>query len=70
VTSAASAESFNNQLRVPAVAVAGASADGHPYGFFCECGWGETVMLVLAEYDDLGGAWLPGHRPPSPTTDS
>lgn len=40
----------------------GASADGHEYGFLCECGCGETVMLVLADYDEQGGAWLEGHR--------
>jgi hypothetical protein len=57
------AKAFNNQLRVTAVAVAGASADGHPYGFLCECGCGETVRLTLAEYDEQGGAWLDGHRP-------
>jgi hypothetical protein len=61
--SAEAAKSFNNQLRVTAVAVAGASADGHPYGFLCECGCGETVMLTLAEYDEQGGAWLDGHKP-------
>jgi hypothetical protein len=42
--------------------VGGASADGHEYGFLCECGCGETVMLVLADYDEQGGAWLEGHR--------
>lgn len=57
------ARSFNHQLRVTTVAVAGASADGHPYGFLCECGCGETVMLVLAEYDEQGSAWLDEHRP-------
>lgn len=57
------ARSFNEQLRVTAVAVGGASADVHPYGFLCECGCGGTVMLVLAEYDDQGGAWLEEHRP-------
>jgi len=57
------AKSFNNQLRVTAVAVAGASADGHPYGFLCECGCGKTVMLNLAEYDEQGGAWSDGHEP-------
>lgn len=45
------------------VAVGGAFADGHEYGFLCECGCGETVMLVLANYDLQGGAWLEGHRP-------
>jgi hypothetical protein len=55
--------SFNKQLRATAVAVGGASADGHPYGFICECGCGETVRLVLAEYDEQGGAWLDGHKP-------
>ena len=57
------ATSFNNQLRAAVVAVAGASADGHPYGFLCECGCEGTVRLVLAEYDEQGGAWLDGHRP-------
>lgn len=57
------AKSFNNQLRVTAVAIAGASADGHNYGFLCECGCGETVRLNLAEYDLQGGAWLEGHEP-------
>ena len=57
------AKAFNNQLRVTAVAVAGASADGHAYGFLCECGCGETVMLNLAEYDEQGGAWSDGHEP-------
>ena len=59
----AAAKRFNDQLRVTAVAVGGASADGHPYGFVCECGCGETVKLVLAEYDEQGGAWLAGHKP-------
>jgi hypothetical protein len=58
----AAAKSFNNQLRVTVVAVAGASADGHEYGFLCECGCGETVRLMLAGYDEQGGAWLAGHR--------
>lgn len=62
-TTAEAAKSFNNQLRVTAVAIAGASADGHPYGFLCECGCGETVMFNLAEYDGQGGAWLDGHKP-------
>jgi hypothetical protein len=57
------AKSFNAQLRFTAVAIAGASADGHPYGFLCECGCGETVSIDLAEYDLQGGAWLDGHRP-------
>lgn len=61
------AKSFNNQLRVTVVAVAGASADGHRYGFICECGCSETVMLVLAEYDEHGGAWLDGHEPEQPS---
>lgn len=56
------ATSFNEQLRVTVVAVAGESADGHEYGFLCECGCGETVWLVLARYDEQGGAWLAGHR--------
>ena len=55
------ADAFNKQLRVTAVAIGGASADGHEYGFLCECGCGETVMLVLAEYDMQGGAWREGH---------
>jgi hypothetical protein len=46
--------------------VAGASADGHIYGFLCECGCGETVRLVLAEYEEQGGAWLYGHTPEQP----
>jgi hypothetical protein len=62
------ATSFNNQLRATVVAVGGASADGHPYGFLCECGCGETVMLVLAEYELQGGAWLAGHEPEQPPT--
>ncbi|HJS93743.1 MAG TPA: hypothetical protein VJ741_05730 [Solirubrobacteraceae bacterium] len=45
------------------VAVAGASADGHEYGFICECGCGETVMLVLAEYEAKAGAYIEGHEP-------
>lgn len=57
------ATSFNNQLRVTAVAIGGASADGHEYGFLCECGCGETVRLDLAEYDLRGGAWLDRHEP-------
>jgi hypothetical protein len=57
------AKSFNDQLRVTVVAVAGAHADGHEYGFLCECGCGEAVMLVLADYELEGGAWLEGHRP-------
>lgn len=57
------AKSFNTQLRVTVVAVAGESADGHRYGFLCECGCGEPIRLVLAEYDLEGGAWLEGHRP-------
>jgi hypothetical protein len=57
------AKAFNEQLRVTAVAIGGASADGHEYGFLCECGCGETVMLVLADYDLQGGAWLMGHKP-------
>jgi len=57
------AKSFNNQLRVTVTAVAGASADGHVYGFLCECGCGETARLVLAAYDEQGGAWLEGHKP-------
>jgi hypothetical protein len=57
------AKSFNSQLRVTVVAVGGASADGREYGFLCECGCGETVRLVLAEYDEQGGAWLDGHKP-------
>jgi hypothetical protein len=56
------AQVFNEQLRVTVVAIGGASADGHEYGFLCECGCGETVMLVLADYDLQGGAWLMGHR--------
>lgn len=56
------AKSFNEQLRVTVVAVAGESADGHEYGFLCECGCGETVPLVLADYDEQGGAWLDGHN--------
>jgi hypothetical protein len=60
------ATSFNNQLRVSVIAVAGASADGHEYGFLCECGCGETVRLVLAEYDEQGGAWLDRHEPEEP----
>jgi hypothetical protein len=57
------AKAFNGQLRVTVVAIGGASADGHEYGFLCECGCGETVMLVLADYDLQGGAWLMRHRP-------
>jgi hypothetical protein len=57
------AKSFNDQLRVSVVAIGGASADGHEYGFLCECGCGETVMLVLADYDLQGGAWREGHAP-------
>jgi hypothetical protein len=57
------AKAFNDQLRVTVVAVDGAFADGHEYGFLCECGCSETVMLVLADYDLQGGAWLEGHRP-------
>jgi hypothetical protein len=57
------ASSFNQQLRATTVAIGGASADGHPYGFICECGCGETVMLILAEYELEGGAWLEGHCP-------
>jgi hypothetical protein len=57
------AKSFNDQLRRTAVAVGGASADGHPYGFLCECGCGATVSLVLADYDLQGGAWAEGHKP-------
>jgi hypothetical protein len=60
------AKSFNNQLRVSVIAVAGASADGHEYGFLCECGCGETVRLALAEYDEQGGAWLDRHEPEEP----
>jgi hypothetical protein len=60
--SAEAAKRFNQQLRETAFAVAGASADGHPYGFLCECGCGETVMRNLAEYDEQSGAWLEGHR--------
>jgi hypothetical protein len=60
-----SAKVFNNQLRVTAIAIAGASADGHEYGFLCECGCEETVWLNLAEYDEQGGAWLEGHKPDS-----
>jgi hypothetical protein len=56
-------KAFNEQLRVTVVAVGGAFADGHEYGFVCECGCDETVMLVLADYDLQGGAWLEGHRP-------
>ena len=56
------ARSFNTQLRATVVAVAGASADGHPYGFLCECGCEQTVMLMLAEYDLNEGAWIEGHR--------
>jgi hypothetical protein len=26
------------------------------------CGWGETVRLVLADYDEQGCVWLEGHR--------
>jgi hypothetical protein len=59
--------SFNNQLRATAIAVAGASADGHEYGFLCECGCGGTVRLVLAEYELQGGAWLDGHKPEQPS---
>jgi hypothetical protein len=59
------AKAFNDQLRVSVVAIGGASADGHEYGFLCECGCGETVMLVLADYDLQGGAWREGHRPES-----
>jgi hypothetical protein len=66
-------KAFNEQLRVTAIAVGGASADGHEYGFICECGCDETVMLVLADYDLQGGAWLEGHRvaqsPSSPISD-
>lgn len=61
-TAAERATSFNRQLRVTAVAIGGASADGLPYGFLCECGCGETVTLSLAENDLQGGAWLEGHR--------
>jgi hypothetical protein len=57
------AKAFNDQLCTTAVSIAGASADGHPYGFLCECGCGETVRLTLAEHDEQGGAWLDGHRP-------
>jgi hypothetical protein len=57
-----SAKAFNEQLRVTVVAIGGASADGHEYGFICECGCNGTVMLVLADYDLQGGAWLEGHR--------
>jgi hypothetical protein len=56
-------KAFNEQLRVSVVAIGGASADGREYGFICECGCDETVMLVLADYDLQGGAWLEGHRP-------
>jgi hypothetical protein len=56
-------KAFNAQLRRTAVAIGGESADGHAYGFLCECGCGETVMLVLADYDLQGGAWRPGHKP-------
>jgi hypothetical protein len=63
--SARAAKAFNKQLRVTAVAIAGASADGQPYGFLCECGCDGTAMLTLAEYDEHGGAWLEGHKPAS-----
>jgi hypothetical protein len=59
------AKAYNDQLRVTVVAIGGASADGHEYGFLCECGCGETVMLVLADYDLQGGAWREGHGPGS-----
>jgi hypothetical protein len=55
------AKAFNDQLRLTVVAVAGAFADGHEYGFLCECGCGGTVMLVLADYELQGGALLEGH---------
>jgi hypothetical protein len=45
------AKSFNDQVRATAVAIAGASADGHDYGFLWECGCEETVRLDLAELD-------------------
>lgn len=57
------AKAFNTQVRVTAIAIAGASADGHEYGFLCECGCEETVQLNLADYELQGGAWLDGHRP-------
>lgn len=57
------AKSFNDQLRAAAVAVGGASADGHDYGFLCECGCEETVWINLAEFDLQGGAWVEGHKP-------
>ena len=56
------AKSFNTQLRVTAVAVAGASADGHAYGFLCECGCMGVAPTTLAEYEARGGSWIQGHE--------
>jgi hypothetical protein len=34
----------------------------HEYGFSCECGCGEIVLLPAAEFDLEHGAWVEGHH--------
>ena len=34
----------------------------HEYGFACECGCDETVLLSLSTFVE-GGAWVAGHKP-------
>jgi hypothetical protein len=60
---AEAAKGFNRQLRQTAVVLAGHAGGGHRYGFVCECGCEQTVMLSLPEYERQGGAWLEGHKP-------
>ena len=33
----------------------------HEFGFSCECGCGEIVLLSGAAFDRDGGAWFDGH---------
>jgi hypothetical protein len=54
------ARAVNKQIRRLAEMLPGGLE--HEYGFSCECGCGETVLLSVAEVDLTGGAWLKGHR--------
>jgi hypothetical protein len=42
---AEAAKGFNRQLRQTAAVLAGHAGGGHRYGFVCECGCEQTVML-------------------------
>ena len=56
---------LNQQIRLLADKLPGATDPNHVYGFSCECGCGKIVALSALEFDRQGGAWADGHRPAS-----